>query len=404
MSNTRTKPTSISIERTQYRVGHGGFHTAIIRNLGQSEVDPFVYVYDVGAKPKKANVRAAINRFVHRLKVVGASRVQYVVLSHIDEDHVNCLEYLLDVLSLEDIAVGTVLLPWLSPAEKLIAKAHANHRGPSTVIMNLAGDDHDTVTYLAQLGVEETAFLIPDDSDTVPPDSSSPIDGREVPAGARLIVSGTNLVKGTTILWNLVAMRMQPPPGTIDTFINKLGTSSGLKPDDFRDHPNLLTQHRRKIASAMGAAAADVGFTGYGQSLTNWSCISLFGSSPRPTARRHRTICASEDFETNCDHGWLHTGDLPLHINLVWRHFEAAWKPWLGADGLCAVTAPHHGSPVGHNHLLYRRGFKPRFAIFSTGVSAKSVPGRIVYSHRNAPEEPMRIAALTATVVELHNN
>lgn len=104
----------------------------------------------------------------------------------------------------------------------------------------------------------------------------------------------------------------------------------------------------------------------------------------------------------DCDHGWLHTGDLPLNIPDVWQAFEGAWNAHINGEKICALTAPHHGSPNGHNPSLYTH-FKPAAVIFSTGWSSTSKPGSPVYSHRNAPRISMREAALNAVVVELNN-
>ncbi len=392
----------ISAERTQYRVGHGGFHSTIITTPPRSKQRPLAYVYDVGAKPKKALARDAIEHFVARLKALDADRVEYVILSHVDEDHVNCLKILLDKLAAANIAVGMVMLPWLNTAEKLMARAHANHRGPTTVVIRLTGADRDTLDYLARLGVEGVAFLQAQGSTEPPPDVAYALSPTGIPVRARFVASGTDLTATSRIPWKLIAMRMQPPQDTIAAFTKALSTSTGLDPDDPADHYALLTKHRRELSAAMTAAASAVGFTGYGQSLTNWSCISIFGSSQTPFAHHSVPLASAISFEMNCDHGWLHTGDLPLDIPDVWKAFERMWNTHSNGVRVCALTAPHHGSPNGHNASLYTT-FKPSAAIFTTGRSSSSTPGRPVYSHRNAPQNAIQDAGMTAAIIELNN-
>lgn len=245
------------------------------------------------------------------------------------------------------------MLPCLNTAEKLMAKAHANHRGPSTVIMNITGDDRDTVEYLAQLGVEAVEFLRSDDSTEPPPDLRSAVNPAGTTIHASFVASGTDLTASSLIPWKLVAMRLEPPQGTIAAFTTALKASTGLDPDDPTKHHELLTQYRPELSAAMTVAASEVGFAGYGNSLTNWSCISIFGSSPTPVTSHSAPVGTAGDFSMDCDHGWLHTGDLPPDITDVWQTFKRVWEPHLGSASLCALTALHHGSPNGHNPSLY---------------------------------------------------
>lgn len=402
MPKTSTASMQISAERTQYRVGHGGFHSTIVTVPRLPKQQPLVYVYDIGAKPSVALARDPIEDFIDRLKTLKANRVEYVILSHIDEDHVNGLKDLLEKLHAANIDVGMVMLPWLSTTEKLMAKAHTNHRGPSTVVMNLTGDDRDTVGYLAGFGVEGVAFLLADDSTAPPQDPPSAPNSNGTPVRARFVASGTDLTASHKIPWKLVAMRMEPPKKTIPEFTQKIKDLTGLDPDDPAKHHELLTTCRAKISQAMTAAASSVGLVGFGHSLTNWSCISIFGSSPTPVAHHSINIPTPGHFKVDCDHGWLHTGDLPLHIPNVWQAFECVWNTHLPTVAVCALTAPHHGSDNGHNASLYAR-FKPRAAIFTTGLSSHSRPGSPIYSQRNDPQNAMQDARITAVVIELNN-
>ena len=188
-----------------------------------------------------------------------------------------------------------------------MARAHANHRGFSTVVMNLTGDDRETVRYLAELGAEGVEFLLAEDSDIPPQDLPLAFSSSDTPVYARFVASGTDLTDSHKIPWKLVALRMQPPPGTIPLFTDKLRNSTGLDPDDPANHPALLTTYRPEISKAMTAAASQVGYKGYGKSLTNWSCISIFGSSPKPVGHHSVPIATASNFKMVCDHGWLHT-------------------------------------------------------------------------------------------------
>jgi hypothetical protein len=397
MTSTVKPSIALSAERVQYRVGHGGFHSTIVTPTGKSKNKPFAYVYDIGARPKKDLAIAAVDRFIKRLNELEVERVNYVILSHIDEDHVNGFEALMIKLRAEGIAVGTVMLPWLSAAEKLAAKAQANHRGSGAAVMKLGGTDQQIVNYLRSLGTAGVAFLLAGEAKDPPEDQD--IDAGRI--WLKCVRSGKKLKRGLGLPWNLVAVRLAPPAGTVDVFVEALKTSSGLDLINPTAHEELLTAHRREIRAAMAKAASDKGFKGYGESLTNWSCISIFGSASVPVTPHATPSATVGDLEMSCDHGWLHTGDLPLHIDKVWRDFKEAWKDLTQAE-VCVLLAPHHGSTNGHTPLLYKR-FKSRIAVFTTGWSSKSVPGKPIHSHRNRPCKAMTDASSTATVIELNN-
>lgn len=401
MPTTTRGPAAPRAERTQYRVGHGGFHSTIVTNTKQSKQESLVYVYDIGAAPSVKFARGAIENFITRLEALKITRVDFVILSHIDEDHVNCLKELLEKLSTAKIVVDKVVLPWLDTTEKLLAKARANHRAPSTVVMNLTGSDDQIAGYLAGLGAEGIVFLQPEEGAGTTLGDSAPALPR-LPVTARFEASGSNLARAHAIPWELVAIRLNPPKGTIRNFTYKLQELTGLNPNNPANHKTLLTNHRSAVRSAMKAAAAGTGLTGYGHSLTNWSCISVFGSSPTPTGRHANPSGGPSHFTMTCDHGWLHTGDLPLHISDVWQAFESAWDQHVDTSELCALAAPHHGSQNGHNPKLYTK-FQTKAALFTTGWSSRSKPGSPVYSKGNSPTIAMHDAGLSTTVFELNN-
>lgn len=392
-SSVPAKVAPLSAERFQYRVGHGGFHATIVEGGGSTD-SHLVYVYDVGAAPSKPLLRTAIGSFVAELRKRSLTRVDYVIVSHIDEDHVNGIDELLNALKFASINVGNVILPWLTSAEKLLTKSRTPRRGRSTVVMNLAGSDHDAREYLLHLGAEEVTFLRTD-SDSRP----------DEPVPLSTAVSGRNLASGLLPSWKLVAVRIDPPTAALDAFVADLKAriqshNSSLDPRKVSDHAACLTKYRAEIRAAMRSKTVrkELRTTKIGPSLTNWSSISLYGGAASSGTCTPVKPRVADDLMMSCVHGWLHTGDLPLNVRDVWDAFEHEWKRHLGPVQVCALTAPHHGSKHSHKRTLYTY-FKPSTVILTTGRTRLGKVSRLI----NTSKASREARNSGATVTELHN-
>jgi hypothetical protein len=108
---------SILHERIQHAVGHGGFHTSSLR-VGRAV---FRYVYDCGAK-KPALLRRTIHDYAESIADV-SRRIDLVVLSHLDDDHVSGVDDLLGTCTVE-----TVVLPYLSAVERAFVAARSSRQ------------------------------------------------------------------------------------------------------------------------------------------------------------------------------------------------------------------------------------------------------------------------------------
>ena len=85
--------------RCQHPVGQGGFHTSEIR-IRSSRTEKFTIVYDCGATQNDA-LQQSIDWYVNNYE-----KIDLLVLSHLDNDHVQGLDQLLT-----HISVDTVLIP-----------------------------------------------------------------------------------------------------------------------------------------------------------------------------------------------------------------------------------------------------------------------------------------------------
>lgn len=438
--------TNLSAQRIQYRVGHGGFHATIVQDSVTSK--HLVYVYDVGACPDTALLEDAISRFVKRLVARGIERVQYVILSHIDEDHVSRLDHLLVSLRDKQITVDTLTLPWLRNSSRLLALSRSPRRGTSTVVYQLLQSDDHVVQFATDLGVENVLFVEGESNDgdddfdgDVDSDGDDDFDGdddsdrsefhdfdrsefhgfdksefREVDRNASVpptprshapnanyVVSGTPLRVPTGIPWRMLITHLEPPKKTLRKFDERVIKKTGLDPADQKNHDKLIKCYRAEIRAAMRFAAKQTKLYLRAATVSNWSSQSLYSASLSPLAR-HTVPQAPNDFEMECEHGWLHTGDLPLDVPVIWDAFEAAWNRHLPGVEVCAVLAPHHGSMHGHNDNLYLR-FKPSVVIFPLGLWSGSRRGKPKFAKWIKPKPALHDVRKHRTIkVRILNN
>lgn len=102
----------LEVFRWQLPVGQGGLHSTLLRAAGRE----FWFIYDCGSlneSPLSRELEQLDNDF-------GERPLDLLVLSHLDEDHVNGVERLFSRRE-----VRRVMIPYLDDAEKLLLVAHA---------------------------------------------------------------------------------------------------------------------------------------------------------------------------------------------------------------------------------------------------------------------------------------
>ena len=95
-----------------WTVGHGGFYTETVKIPCITE--SFDYVYDCGAKEYKGRIRGFVDKFIGELVARKKFELDLIVISHIDDDHINCLDYLLQKLASNRIQLKYFVMPYLS--------------------------------------------------------------------------------------------------------------------------------------------------------------------------------------------------------------------------------------------------------------------------------------------------
>jgi len=132
------KVASFTAEFIFHNVGQGLFYSG--------RVGSFNFVYDCGAE-KRGHLYAVINNYKNN--ELQSSKLDLLILSHLHDDHVSGLNVLLDRIS-----VNTVILPYLSPIERLMV-ALRNEYLPLWFYEFLA----DPVSFLIDKGARKVVLM-----------------------------------------------------------------------------------------------------------------------------------------------------------------------------------------------------------------------------------------------------
>jgi|GEM_PF-1010272 len=150
------------IKRIQHPVGQGCFHSFEISNKDQK----FTYIYDCGSD----NLTELHREIDVYTELYGNDKIDLLVLSHLDNDHVNGVERLL-----ANIDVETVMLPYLHFWERLYLFSDACHnKSLTTGYFDLVADP---VTWFQSRGAKRVVFVSSSMGGDEPtnPDALSPL-------------------------------------------------------------------------------------------------------------------------------------------------------------------------------------------------------------------------------------
>lgn len=167
---------SYELSVTQWGVGHGGFHSQslLFQELDRSPSTTLVgkpslvrVIYDCGSgrnEPRTA-LKDAVKKMLK--DVAEKSKIDLLVISHFDQDHVNGLDHLSVELLKKNIKVDRVWAPVLTKIEALVAIATSGLTGaPLQQYATLLNDPSGRLSELFE-GVEVTE-ITPGNDGTIP--------------------------------------------------------------------------------------------------------------------------------------------------------------------------------------------------------------------------------------------
>ena len=108
-----------------HAVGQGLFYSGLINNTSYSRGETFSFVYDCGSISSRYFLHREIDHYKALLPYVVHSkrkkRLDLLIVSHMHDDHVNGLEYLLN-----NVEVDTVVMPYTDSVIRLLARAESS--------------------------------------------------------------------------------------------------------------------------------------------------------------------------------------------------------------------------------------------------------------------------------------
>ena len=161
---------SLETSFTFHPIGQGCFYTGQIRRSGCS---PFFFVYDCGTYSKHQNLQQAITGFKELCK----GKLDLLLISHFDNDHVN---EVLHLLRNPDLECRRLIIPYYFPGERLRLVVNTEEADPEYRRMM-----RDPVLYFSEMGNIKEIIVIgaPDDKDeiengnlVIPPGDKPPFD------------------------------------------------------------------------------------------------------------------------------------------------------------------------------------------------------------------------------------
>lgn len=155
----------LNAEFNFHPIGQGCFYTGKIYKYNNS-YDEFNFVFDCGTKSDRTNILNAIEKVKERYS---KKCLDVLVLSHLDDDHVNCVKELLT-----DVLCKRIYIPYLTPIQRLFVAIKNNPKdtfnpndffnfiiSPHDYLLSIEGANIEKVIYV--FGNQEGNFLSEED-------------------------------------------------------------------------------------------------------------------------------------------------------------------------------------------------------------------------------------------------
>lgn len=357
---------ALAVERTQWAVGNGFFHSGSVsssRSVPNSQVN---YVYDCGALQRN---QAALNREVEeygrRVRTLGSQRADYVFISHFDFDHVSGLHLLA-----REVKIGRFIIPMIPVQDRIMSLARQLSNGSLSIDGSAASEFYlglirDPIATLASLGddiqVDEVEPVALDETDGPPLDDDRQVEAPEILTNSELrgategVIDGGHS-KGTyhahvdqEIIWEWRHYVTEAVGDAADDFVKTLiacGAISGE--DDLLDDDKIwdLVMNQRTVLVAAYDSVV-LGSINKKTNIRNFISLMLYSGPPeeakiRTYRTRSRTLERAEIGAWDPRPGWLGLGDADLRsrsrVADVNNNFRKQ-KPYVGT-----FAPSHHGS------------------------------------------------------------
>jgi beta-lactamase superfamily II metal-dependent hydrolase len=392
----------LQFEDTFFPIGQGLFYSGTIHFTGKSErVWKTSFVFDCGSITGKHVLDRAISKF-H--KGLHSDYLDFVVLSHLHEDHANGLENLLR----PNLRVGAVFLPYLNPSQRLMVGLKSWTQDPAyfAFLANptqyLLNRRVNTVVYFRGGGGQEAEENVGEDFPEEPPEENaldqgiSGMDDVDAPSpeatpGDPALHSGNvdqKLVSSSLMLGKIWEFRFfnysvgcllhnSRIDEVVAAVLQELGVGDPREALDQLADPGI----RKGLRSRYGKIARDQNDL----SVMLWHGPQQVHRRGRAHAWSHSRVARSSH-SRHIEHlalsaGTLLTGDIRLSLNFsdIRDHFRTKWPR------TSVVQVPHHGSKHSWHREIARN--VPGGSEFVIGAGYKN---RYGHPHRSVIVDVLR--------------
>jgi hypothetical protein len=313
--------------RTFHAIGQGAFYTEFF--------DEFTVVYDCGSDKNIDLIEAEIKATFER-----GTRIDAIFISHLHEDHVNGLEYLLDYCN-----VRRLFLPLLTEDEKIQLLIHNSlYSKDNEFVKNLIINPFET---LSRKDIQLFFIPIVEESKEIPDFKTLIFD--ELSNSGSKLNQNVKLISENVKNWVFIPFNFQDLQRS-KSIICELNKRS-LTISDIEEFQELWLnkQSRELIKKAYLSVPGNINTN----SLTLYSGPENGNIYPNKF-QFGKCFCRSNHFRycVVYEAGCLYFGDYDAKGAKKWKDLHNKYEPYWRSIG--AVQIPHHGS---RNHCRWRLAF-----------------------------------------------
>lgn len=322
--------------RTFHSIGQGAFYT--------EEFDDFTIVYDCGSDRNIPLIKKEIRNTFAPNQTINA-----VFISHLHDDHVNGLEYLLDYCNVERI-----FLPLISKEVRLNQHVYQaiKRTPPLPIVQSILNLDENDRPYIGETQI----IFVPETGD----DSQSELAGDAQnfkKVNTKILLQKPKIGLPSTKEWVFIPFNFRYLSRS-DLLKKKLITK-GLDYNSIEEFESIWknSAKRKKLKEIYESIPGSL----------NTNSLTLY-SGPEINTKKHylhRSTFFCHRYGNWHLSGGLYFGDFDAKGKQKWNQFTTNYGRYWDLVG--TVQIPHHGSRLNYNREINMN--KPKISIISAGYS-----------------------------------